>query len=90
MIDTKISLYGNCPVCAENWDGGSIVDTFLEQKKNGHWSNYTEDQIKNYVKEFYSEPYRWSQLIYINKLDGEDVHMCPSCECEFPLDKIYK
>lgn len=89
MTDTKISAYGNCPVCFTDWDGGSILETFLEQKKKGHWVKYTEEEIANYVKEFYSEPYRWSDLIYLNKLDQkEDTWMCPNCECEFPIDKI--
>lgn len=90
MTDTKISMIGHCPVCNTNWDGGSIVETFLEQKKKGHWSNYTEEQIVEYVQESYGNPpYRWSELIYLNKQDGEmDTYMCPDCECEFPIDKI--
>lgn len=89
MTDTKISAYGKCPVCSTDWDGGSILETFLEQKKKGHWANYTEEEIANYVKESHSEPYKWSDLIYINKIDQkEDAWMCPNCECEFPIDKI--
>lgn len=82
----KIDKYGNCPVCSVSWDGGPIVDTFLDQKKKGHWANYTEEQIIQYVKESYSDPHRWTELIYINKQGEEDTWMCPNCECEFTLD----
>jgi hypothetical protein len=84
---SKLDHYGKCPVCNCNWDGGSILDTFLEQKKKGHWTKETEDDIKRYVHSSYAAPYRWSNLIAIEK-QGDDYissHMCPECECEFPL-----
>lgn len=91
MTDTKISAYGNCPVCSTEWDGGSMIETFLEQKKNGHWPDMSEQDIVNMVHTTHSEPYRWTELIYINRTRlEEDTYMCPNCECEFPLDKIYK
>lgn len=82
----KIDKYGKCPVCSIDWDGGSILDTFLEQKRNGHWPNYTEDEIVKHVETSYSEPRKWTELVYINKIDGEDTWMCPNCECEFTLE----
>lgn len=82
----KLDLYGKCPVCKTDWDGGSIEETFLEQKEKGHWNNNTEEEIKEYVKEFYSPPYRWSNIIAIERQGDDRVsgYMCPECECEFP------
>ena len=81
----KLDKYGKCPVCSADWDGGSILETFLEQKKKGHWANYTEEQIAEYVNDSYSEPRKWSELIYIHKQGEPDAWMCPGCECEFTI-----
>lgn len=87
MTET-LNRYGKCPVCKTDWDGGSIEETFLEQKEKGHWNNYTEEEIKQQVKECYSPPYRWSNLIAIEH-QGDDFvssYMCPECECEFIIN----
>jgi len=81
-----IDEYGNCPVCKTSWDGGSILDTFIEQKKKGHWPKYTEADLEEMVKSSYSFPYRWSNLIGMenDSYDGVSHWMCPECECQFP------
>lgn len=85
MKERDLDLYGKCPVCKTDWDGGSILETFLEQKARGHWGNLTNDQIEANMKEFYSPPYRWSKVIGIEKdKDIVEYWMCPECECEFP------
>lgn len=84
---SKLDHYGKCPVCNSNWDGGSILDTFLEQKKKGHWANQTPEDIERIMRSCYKAPYKWSNLIGIEK-EGNDyisAYMCPDCECEFPI-----
>lgn len=86
-IRNKLDHYGKCPVCNYDWDGGNILDTFLEQKKNGHWVNQTPEDIERIMRSCYSAPYKWSNLIGIEK-EGNDyisAYMCPECECEFPI-----
>lgn len=83
----KLDLYGKCPVCKTDWDGGDILETFLEQKRKGHWPNESEDDLKRNVRTWYGPPYRWSNVIALEK-EGDDyvyAYMCPDCECEFPI-----
>lgn len=86
MKEKNIDHFGKCPVCKTDWDDGDIVDVFLEQKKKGHWEKETEEDIRNYVKECYSPPYRFSKLIGIEDPIRDRIvkYMCPECECEFP------
>lgn len=41
----------NCPVCNVSWDGGSIVDTFIQQRNEGdsRWEGKTDEDIRKYV-----------------------------------------
>ena len=85
MKGKNIDHYGKCPVCKTSWDDGPILDVFLEQKKKGHWKKETEEDIKKYIEECYSPPYRFSKLIGIEDLVQDKIvkYMCPECECEF-------
>ena len=83
-----IDKYGKCPNCNSDWDGGSILRTFLEKKEEGNefWKDKSDEEIINYVREFYKPPYRWSRLIgieYPEKYDGIWEHQCPDCEATF-------
>lgn len=81
-----LDRYGLCPVCKANWDGGPIIDTFLEEKRKGHWPNHTEEELRKMVNENYGEPRRWSDLIGIetDDYDGVSFWLCPDCDTEFP------
>ena len=81
--------YGTCPVCNTNWDDGSILDTFIEMKRKGHWPDKTEEQIRKEVAIFTMSPRKWSALT-IKKIDNNhSLFQCPGCECEF-LTRSYK
>lgn len=85
MTDTKIDRFGKCPVCKTDWDEGPIVDVFIDQKSRGHWKDYSDEEIKSYVKKCYSPPYKFSKLIVIEDPKSGTIskYICPECECEF-------
>ncbi len=81
-----------CPKCTSDWDGGSILETFIKKRNSGedYWANKTDIEIEKIVKESYSEPYRWGREIAIelpwnhqNHYDGVSYWMCPDCETTF-------
>ena len=79
----KFDMFGNCPICCNSWDGGNIFDTFREQS----WTKkMTTKQLKDYIKNSYSKPYKWSKLIGIEireKYDGISYWECPFCHTRF-------
>lgn len=46
-----------CPKCNSNWDGGSIVDTFIKQRDEGstYWKGKSDEDIKEYVEGWTTE-----------------------------------
>lgn len=76
----------NCPSCNANWDGGSILDTFIQQREEGVkcWQGKSNEQIEKEMKENYSPPYRWSNVIGIEEdEDRISKWQCPECKTEW-------
>lgn len=82
-------IYGICPVCNTNWDGGSIADYFVALKRKGHWPKKTEEQIKKEVSVFARSPKKFTNLEIKHKTGDHTLHQCPECECEF-LTRLVK
>lgn len=86
---TELKNMGSCPKCGVSWDGGSIVETFIQQREEGarNWQGMSDDDIQAYVDESYSPPHRWGRQIGIelaydhpNHYDGISYWKCPDCE----------
>lgn len=82
MIDQK-----ECPKCKSNWIGGSILETFIKQREEGveFWQGKSDEEIENYIKEFYSPPYNWNRQIgvEVDGYDGVSYVQCPDCKTFF-------
>jgi len=81
----ELDHYGTCPECGSNWDGGSILDTFIKQREEGskHWQGKSDEDIKESILNSYSEPHRWSRLIGVEvrgRYDGISYWECPDCK----------
>ena len=81
-----------CPKCYSDWDGGSILEEFIEQREAGvkYWQGKSDEQIEKEVKESYPPPYRWRREIGIelpydhpNHYDGVSYWQCPDCNATF-------
>lgn len=81
-----------CPKCGSDWDGGSIVETFIKQREEGNlfWKDKTNEDIELIVKETYSPPYRWDRKIGVElswdhpkHIDGISYWKCPDCDALF-------
>ena len=81
-----------CPKCGSNWDGGSILETFIEQRNSGVkvWQGMSDEQIEAHIKEYYSPPYRWGREIGIElawdhpqHYDGVSFWQCPDRQTTF-------
>lgn len=77
-----------CPKCGSDWDGGSILETMISQSKkmDSHLNGKTVEEIEAYMKELYSEPFRWGREIGIEiqgKYDGISYIQCPDCDAIF-------
>ncbi len=83
-----------CPKCNSNWDGGSILETFLKQRDAAQPGEFrygwTDEQVENNMKECYSPPYRWGREIGVelsydhpNYYDGVSYWQCPDCKTTF-------
>lgn len=46
-----------CPKCNSNWDGDSIVETFINQRNTGskHWAGKSDEEIKESVEGWSAE-----------------------------------
>ena len=77
-----------CPECGADWDGGSILETFIEQRELGFdiWKGMTDAEIEEQVKEYYRPPYRWGRQIGI-ELDNDRIEywQCPDCNIQFKV-----
>jgi len=76
-----------CPECGSSWDGGSMIETFIKQREEGYkvWAGMSDADIEAYVKESYSEPYRWGRQIGITDMgtDRTEFVACPDCKAMF-------
>ena len=76
-----------CPECGSDWDGGSIIETFIKQRDEGskYWGEMTDEQIEEQVKTLYRPPYRWGREIGIETpdYDGISYWKCPDCDTVF-------
>ena len=81
-----------CPKCKSDWDGGSILETFIKQREEGAkmWQGMSDKDIEVYVHVSYSPPYRWDRKIGIelpfdhpNHYDGVSYWQCPDCKTTF-------
>jgi len=78
----------HCPACNANWDGGSILESFIQLRNGGNplYANMSDEQLKERVQELYSPPYRWSRCIGIEirgEYDGLSYYKCPDCNVTF-------
>lgn len=82
----------NCPKCNSSWDGGSILESFIQQRQNGaeFWKDKSDAQIEKEMKSSYSPPYRWRREIGVelphghpNHYDGISYWECPDCHTTF-------
>lgn len=93
MTYSKLRLSkASCPKCGSDWDGGSILETFIKQRDEGVkcWKDMSDEQIEKEMKESYSPPYRWSRKIGIEldynhpkHYDGISYWQCPDCKTTF-------
>lgn len=81
-----------CPKCNSNWDGGSILETFIKQRDLAYsvWEGMTDEEIETEMKECYSPPYRWGREIGVelswddpDHYDGVSRWLCPDCNTTF-------
>ncbi len=84
----------NCPNCGSDFDGGSILDTFISQRNDGVkcWQGKSDSDIELLVKKYYSPPYRWERIIGVelphdhpDYYDGISFYKCP--DCDFVIEK---
>lgn len=85
MTHKVTSKTTECPSCKSSWDGGSILDTFIQQREDGYsvWKDKTDQEIEEYIKESYSPPYRWGRQIAITVDDKIKYYQCPDCNKRF-------
>jgi hypothetical protein len=82
----------NCPKCNSDWDGGSILESFIKQREEGvsYWQGKSDAEIEKIMEDSYSPPYRWLRKIGIhlpydhpNYYDGVSYWKCPDCNTYF-------
>jgi hypothetical protein len=85
--------YSSCPCCNASFDGGLILDKFKQvrdnlkaegklETKEYEWYQKTDEEFETLMKESYSEPYRFSELMGIevpNLYDGVLAFKCEAC-----------
>lgn len=80
----KLNHTGPCPECGADWNAGDIFDVFRTQD----WcKNQTDEELRAFVEESYSPPYKFSRLIGVQlpydhpeHYDGVSYWMCPDCK----------
>lgn len=77
-----------CPKCGSDWDGGSILETFIRQRDEGseYWAGKSDQEIEEEMKSSYGAPYRWGREIGIEiqgGYDGVSFWRCPDCGTDF-------
>ena len=87
----KLDHHGHCPECNANWDAGDIFDVLRPQD----WcKDKSDDELRAYIRECYSPPYKFSRIIGIElpydhpgHYDGVSYWQCPDCKHNFPRFK---
>lgn len=74
-----------CPSCGSDWDGGSILESFIQRREEGdaYWQQKSDEQIKEEVRLYYPPPYRWQRKIGVaiqGGYDGVSYWQCPDCK----------
>jgi hypothetical protein len=85
---TKLDHHGNCPECGSSWDAGDIFTVLRTQD----WcKDKTDDELRAYIQECYSPPYKFSRIIGVqlpyshpDHYDGVSYWQCPDCKHQFP------
>ena len=79
----EIDKYGECPVCGESWNAGTIFDAFRKQEC---YNLYTDEELQKKIEKLYSKPYHFSKLIGIeirDVYDGVSQWQCPFCKSKW-------
>ena len=63
-----------CPKCGSDWDGGSILETFIKQREEGVkcWQGKSDEQIEKEMKEKNEEKKELEKIMF---LFIEDFHL---------------
>jgi hypothetical protein len=92
-VSTRDFEYGNCPCCNASFDGGLILDKFIEAReklreqgvldtKEYEWYQKTDEEFQATMVECYSEPYRFSEIMGLEIpeiYDGTIAYRCENC-----------
>ena len=82
-MKTESDSWTSCPKCGADWDGGSILETFIKQRDAGaeYRKGQTDEQSEEGMKQVYAPPYRWGRQIGIETpgYDGISYWQCPDC-----------
>lgn len=78
---------GHCPKCNADWCAGDIFDAL----RQAGYTDKSDEQLREFVKQCYSPPYKFSRLIGVElpynhpeHYDGVSYWMCPDCKHQFP------
>jgi hypothetical protein len=88
MPEIHLNHHGNCPECGVSWDAGNIFDVLRPQD----WcKDMSDDELRAYVHQCYSPPYKFSRIVGIEyaydhpqHYDGVSEWMCPDCKHRWP------
>jgi hypothetical protein len=70
-------LYEPCRHCGFNLDGGDI---FPELRIQPHFNSMSDEELHQYIRNTYPEPYRSSKAIGIELYDDRtQYYTCPNC-----------
>lgn len=80
--------HGRCPECGANWCSEGIFDVLRPQD----WcKDKSDDELRAYIEQCYSPPYKFSRLIGVelpydhpDHYDGVSFWRCPDCKHLFP------
>jgi hypothetical protein len=89
--EITIDRAGRCPQCDADWSAGDIFDALRPQD----WcKDKSDEELRKYVEESYSPPYKFSRLVGVElpyghpgHYDGVSYYQCPDCEIKFPRFK---
>lgn len=84
----RLDHHGHCPECNADWSAGDIFDVLRAQD----WcKNKSDEELRAFVQQSYSPPYKFSRLIGVElpydhpkHYDGVSYYMCPDCKHQFP------
>lgn len=76
-------LESTCVSCGMSFDGGSILENFIQQGKDGveYYQRHPQDILVDSVESCYGEPYRFGKIIHV-KVQGTQSswYECPKCK----------